>query len=114
MILFISPIEIITVIMRYLNIFLGIAASVANTAAVNPNGIKIHLANGLSTFSLKPIHFSVMVLKVYIRSLPNGPKSPTNYHILRRLFDNFILGNELLGKVYNALKLVYSLITIYP
>ena len=98
MILFISPFEIINVMIRYLNIFLGIATSVANAAAGNPNGIKKYLANGLSIFSLKPIQFLVTVLKAYLRSLPNGPKSPPNHHILCRLFENFILGNELLVK----------------
>ena len=34
-------------------IFLWIAASVANAAAVNPNGMKMLLANGLSTFPIK-------------------------------------------------------------
>ena len=48
------------------NIFLWIAASVANAATVNPNGIKTLLANGLSTFHIKgnPV-FS------------NGPKKST-------------------------------------
>ena len=32
------------------NIFLWIAASIADAAAVNPNGIKTLLANGLRTF----------------------------------------------------------------
>ena len=46
------------------NIFLWIAVSVANAAAVNPNGIKTLLASGVSTFLIKgnPV-FS------------NGPKS---------------------------------------
>ena len=35
------------------NIFLRIAASVADTAAVNFNGIKTLLANGLSAFPIK-------------------------------------------------------------
>ena len=34
-------------------LFLSIAASVADAAAVNPNGIKTFLANGLSTFLVK-------------------------------------------------------------
>ena len=34
------------------HIFLWIAASVADAAAVNPNDIKTPLANGLSTFPL--------------------------------------------------------------
>ena len=35
------------------NIFLCIAASVADPAAVNPNGIKTSLVNGVSTFLIK-------------------------------------------------------------
>ena len=35
------------------NIFLWIAASVTDAAAVNPNGNKTLLANGLSTFPIK-------------------------------------------------------------
>ena len=52
-----------------LNIFLGIAASVAGAATVNSNGIKTLLANGLSTFPLKAIQFLVMVLIVYVKIL---------------------------------------------
>ena len=50
---FISSLEIISVVKRDLNIFIWIAASVANAAEVNPNGIKMLLANGLSQFSIK-------------------------------------------------------------
>ena len=49
--------------------FLWIAASVADAAAVNPNGIETLLANGLSTFPIKGIKFLVMVLKVYLEIL---------------------------------------------
>ena len=64
MISFISSLEIINVVKPDPNIFLEIAASVADAAAVNPNGIITLLANGLSTFPIKgnPV-FS------------NGPKS---------------------------------------
>ena len=48
-----------------LNIFLWIATSVADANAVNPNGIKTRLANGLSTFPIKGNPVS-----------SNGPKSP--------------------------------------
>ena len=44
------------------NIFLKIAASVADAAAVIPNGIKTHLANGLSTYFTKGKPVLVMVL----------------------------------------------------
>ena len=46
-----------------------IAASVDDSAAVNPNGIKTLLGNGLSTFSLKAIQFAVMVQQVYLEIL---------------------------------------------
>ena len=49
--------------------FLWIAASVADAAAVNPNGIETLLATGLSTFPVKGIQFLVMVLKVYLEIL---------------------------------------------
>ena len=50
---FISLFEMINVVTQDLNIFLQIAASVADTAAVNPKGIKKLLANGLSTFHIE-------------------------------------------------------------
>ena len=49
----ISSFEIINVVNPDSNTFLRQAASVANAAAVNPNGIKTLLANGLSTFPIK-------------------------------------------------------------
>ena len=52
MISFISSLEIINVVQPDLNIFLWIPASVADTAAINPNGIKMLLAIGLSTFPI--------------------------------------------------------------
>ena len=77
--------------MLYLN-FLWIAASVADAATVNPDGIKMFLPNALSKFPIKgnPV-FS------------NGPKSlpqnPPDYPILCNLvFDNFILAEELFRK----------------
>ena len=48
-----SSLKIIKVVNPDLNIFLCIAASVADAAVVNPNGIKTLLHNGLSTFSIK-------------------------------------------------------------
>ena len=74
------------------------AASVADAAAINPNGIKTLLANGLSTFPIKgnPV-FS------------NGPTSLPKNHpdcpILSNLvFDNFILAEELFAKALQSLK----------
>ena len=49
---FISSLEIINVVVPETNILLRIAASVADTA-VNPDGIKTLLANGLITFPIK-------------------------------------------------------------
>ena len=52
-ILFIFSLEIIYVVIPDPNIFLGIAASVANATVVNPNGINTLLDNDLSTFPIK-------------------------------------------------------------
>ena len=103
MISFISSLEIIKVVVRKANSkerktkihgwpdpknFLWIAASVADTAAVNPNGIKTLLASGLSTFFNKGNpNFS------------NGPilVNPSDFPILCNwLCDTFILAEELL------------------
>ena len=61
---FISSLEIINVLLPDRNIFLRIVASVADVAAINPNGFKMLLVNGFSTHHIKdnPV-FS------------NGPKS---------------------------------------
>ena len=66
---FISLFEIINVVLPDPYTFSWIAASFADTVAVNPNGIRTLLANGLNTFPIKgkPV-FS------------NGPKSlPKNF-----------------------------------
>ena len=54
---------------RHPNIFLWIAASVADADAVNPNGIKTVLANGLSTFPIK----GNPVFSDDSKSLPKNP-----------------------------------------
>ena len=96
MISFISSFEVINVVVPDPNIFLWIAGSVADAAAVHPNGIKTLLANGLSKFPIKdnPV-FS------------NDPKSLTkntpNYPILNNwVFDNFILAEELFVKALQS------------
>ena len=72
--------------------FLWIAASVADTAAVNPNGIKMLLANGLSTFHIK----GKLVFSNGLKSLPkNPPACPIFYNWV---IDNSILANELFAK----------------
>ena len=51
MISFISSLEIINVVLPDPNIFLWTAASVADAAAVNPDGIKTVLTNGFKYIS---------------------------------------------------------------
>ena len=65
----ISSFEIINVVIPDSKIFFSIAASVAETAAVNPNDSKTLLANGLSTFFVKGKQFLVMVLKACLKIL---------------------------------------------
>ena len=66
MISFIFSFEIINVVIPEPKRFFWITASVAHAAAVNPNGIKTLLANGLSIFPIKDNP-----------DLSNGPKSLT-------------------------------------
>ena len=76
MISFISSLEIIGVVKPNPNIFLGIAASVAYAAVVNPNGIKAILTNGLSTFPIK----DNPVFSNGAKSLPKNPPDCTILH----------------------------------
>ena len=64
----------------------------------NPNGIKILLANGLSTFPIKGNHI-----------FSNGPKSlpknsPDCSVLFNWVFDNFILDEELFAKALRSLE----------
>ena len=70
-----------------------IAASVADAAAANPNGIKVLLANGLSTFPIK-------CSPVFSNGPKNLPKT-TEFLIILCLLMNH------LRKLYEALELVY-------
>ena len=73
---------------------LWIAAYVTDVAAVNPNGIKTFLANGLSELSIKDNSvFSKILLFVVLYAT--------------EFFDNFILDDEPLQKLYDVLKLVH-------
>ena len=58
--------EIINVVTPYPIFFLSIPGSVADAAAVNPNGINTPLPNDVSTFSLKTTQSLVIVQKVYL------------------------------------------------
>ena len=89
------------------NIFLWKAASAADAAAVNRNGIKTLLANGLSAFFIK----GNPVFRNGPKSLPKNP--PDCPILFNWVFDNFILQMNHLQKLYKALKLVYWLIIIY-
>ena len=66
---FISSFDIISVVVPDTKIFLGIPASAADAAAVNPRGIKTLLANGLITLfsSGNPVYSNGP------RSLPRNP-----------------------------------------
>ena len=57
------------------NIVLRIPPSVADTAAVNLNGIKMILGNGLSTLPIKG-------KKVLSNGFGSLPKNPPDFHIL--------------------------------
>ena len=111
--LFISSFEIISIAIREaksegcelnicgrpdLNIFLWIAASIADTAAVIPNGIETLLVNDLSAFPIKG-------KRVVSNGHKSLPKNRPDYRILCNwVFDNFILAEELFAKALWSLK----------
>ena len=63
----IFSLEIIYVVIPDPKSFFWLAASVADAAAVNPNGIKTLLASVFSTFLLKESRFLVMVFEIYLK-----------------------------------------------
>ena len=95
---FISSFEIITAFIPDPKIFFWIAASVANAAAVNSNGFKTLLANGLSTFFIK----GNPVFSNGCKCLPRNPLDCPN--LWDWVFDNFILTNELFAKTLRSLE----------
>ena len=82
MVSFLSLLAITNVVVPDPNIFLSIASSLADTAAVKPNAINTCLANGLITFPIKDNPF-------FIKSPNSLPKNP-----IILFFDNFILADE--------------------
>ena len=80
----ISWFDIISVVVPDAKIFLCVPASAADAAAVNSNGIKTLLANGLITFFIN----DSAVFNNRTRSLP---RNPPDYIILDNwVFDNLI------------------------
>ena len=100
---FISSFEIITEVIHDPNILLWIAASVAAAAAaVNPNGIKTFLANGLSTFPIKGN-------PVFSSGHKSLHKNPPDCPILCNwVFDNLVLAEELFAKASASRNLCIS------
>ena len=99
MILFIFSLKTIIVVISGSNIFLWVAASIADAVDVNPNEIKTLLANGLSTFSWKTIQFLAMVLKIYLKI------SLIVFFLCNWVFYNFILAKELFAKALRILEI---------
>ena len=98
MISFISSLEIIYVVVQDPDIFLWIAVSVADAAAVNPNGIKTLSANDLSKCLIKGN-------PVFSNGPKNLPKNPPYCPILCNwVFDNLILAEKLLAKALQSLE----------
>ena len=92
----ISSLEIIKVVNTDPDIFLWIVASVADAVAVNPNGIKTLLANGLSTFLIK----GNLVFNNSLKSLLNNPCGCPI--LCNWVFDNFILAAEFYVKALRS------------
>ena len=98
MISFISSLEIINGFEVDLNIFLWIAASVADGYPVNPNCFKTLLANGLSSCPNK----CYPVFSNGPKSLPNNrPDCPI---LCNSVFHNFLLADELFSKALRSLE----------
>ena len=79
------------------NIFLWKAASVDDASAVNPNDIKMLLANALKTLFIK----GNPVFSNDPKSLPKNPDCPI---LCNWVFDSFILADELFAKIFWNLK----------
>ena len=100
MISFISLLEINNVVLPDSKIFLWTTAFVADSAAVNSNGIKTLLANGLSTFPIK----GNPVFSIGPESLP---KNSLDCPILWNwVFGNSMLAKEIFAKILRSFELV--------
>ena len=104
--LFISSLEINNVVrfgksegcIEDQNIFLWIVAFVADVDAVNPNGIKTLLANGLRTFPIKGNLVFNNGLKILLKICPDCPIS------YNWVFNNFVLADESFAKALRILE----------
>ena len=97
----ISSFDITSVVFPNPNMFLCIPASSADAAAVNPKGFKTPLANDLITFFINGN-------PVFSNGPSNLPKNLPDCIVFDNcIFDNLILVDELLQKIYEDLKLVY-------
>ena len=94
----ISLLENINVVKPDRNIFLWITASVADATAVNSNGIKMLLANGLSLFPIT----GNPVFNYNCKCLPKNPLDCTI--LCNWSFHNFILAEELFAKALQVLE----------
>ena len=102
---FISSSEIINDITPDSHIFLWIAAFIDNAAAVNPNVIKMLLANGLSTFCIKGS-------PVFSNDPKRLPKNPPDGPILFKwVFNNFTLAEKLFPKALTSFETCVFIIT---
>ena len=96
MISLISLLEIINILVPYPNIFLWIAAAIADTVAVNRNSVKILLANDFNTFFLKGN-------PVFSNGFKSLPKNPPHCPIFCNwVFDNFLSADEQLAKALQS------------
>ena len=90
------------------NIFLWIAASVADAVAVNPNGIKTFLASGLSTFFIS----GYPVFNNGLKSLRKNP--PDCRSVLRKwIFYNLIIFEILDNFTFKVWYWVHFILILY-
>ena len=96
---FIFVLEITNFVKHDSKIFFWIAASVADTAAINGNGIKVLLSNGFSTFFIKGNPAFINGPKIL-------PKNPLDWPFLWNwFFGGYVLADKLFAKVLWSLEI---------
>ena len=103
MISLIFSLEIINVVLSDPNILLWIAASVADAASINDNGIKKLLTNGLSTFPIKGNPVFSNGPKGLPKKLPDYSSILCNW-----VFESFILADEVFRKSWQIFETYVS------